>query len=173
MGNLNRHMENLQCQLELERTRDRANPATSDETLVLRLHSKIMAQFYGRRSPAHNFKSHWICVCCFVGTALHPLHCGHVLCTPCVKGYGDCVNRYDYSIRRCPLHPDGTQLSYTIRFKPEFAGVRLLSLDGYVITFEMSHFSCRNFVESAYLVRDGYLLDSTGYFRGCVGDLRI
>lgn len=128
-------METLQTFLQSDRDRDRASPATPDETLVLRQHSAIMADFYGNRSPAHKFTSHLICVCCFMDIAQHPLPCGHILCTSCVKGYGDCVNKHDFSLRWCPLHPDETRwdVAFIIRFKPEFAGVRILSLDGYVI----------------------------------------
>jgi len=41
------------------------------------------------------------------------------------------VNKVDFAITSCPLHSDKRWSNpYVVRFKPDFAGVRLLSLDG-------------------------------------------
>lgn len=67
-----------------------------------------------------------------MGIPQHSLPCGHVLCTPCVKGFGKSLNGSEYSLESCPLHPDDGSWrdAYVIRFKPDLAGVRVLSLDG-------------------------------------------
>ncbi|KAE9377253.1 hypothetical protein N431DRAFT_542623 [Stipitochalara longipes BDJ] len=67
----------------------------------------------GRRIPITSRGSS-TCYCCLMKVPEHPLPCGHVLCTDCVKSYG---KKLEHS-------------SVMIRFKPDFAGVRVLSLDG-------------------------------------------
>jgi len=66
--------------------------------------------------------------------AEHPLPCGHVLCTQCVKGYGSPTPGMPtmYAISSCPLHDahDAFPAQWGVYFKPELAGVRILSLDG-------------------------------------------
>jgi hypothetical protein len=119
----------LQNELQLER--DHTNVEKPDDVLVLRKHGALMAKFY-TETKANVFTSHSICVSCFTEISMHALPCGHVLCTPCVKGYGRTVNNLDFNFNCCPLHPEQTQWRRPsiIRFKPDFAGVRLLSLDG-------------------------------------------
>src|SRR5579871_5955903 len=48
MTKIGDHMETLQAFLQADRDRDRAS--TSDEALVLRQHSTLMADFYGNKS---------------------------------------------------------------------------------------------------------------------------
>lgn len=119
----------LQNELQLER--DHTNVEKPDDVLVLRKHGALMAKFY-TETKANGFISHSTCVSCFTDISMHPLPCGHVLCTPCVKGYGRTVNNLDFNFNCCPLHPEQTRWGRPsiIRFKPDFAGVRLLSLDG-------------------------------------------
>jgi hypothetical protein len=72
----------------------------------------------------------------------HPLPFGHVLCTPCIKGYGSPLEHSLVRMDCCPLHPEEWEKfgPWIIRFKPDFAGVRVLSLDGYVIWYFQTPF---------------------------------
>jgi hypothetical protein len=129
MANLERHIVDLQNKLQLER--DRTNVETTDDVLVLREHGALMAKFYSE-DKVNGFIRHSTCVSCFTEISMHALPCGHVLCTPCAKGYGKNINNIDISFNCCPLHPEQTRWGrpFIIRFKPDFAGVRVLSLDG-------------------------------------------
>jgi hypothetical protein len=72
----------------------------------------------------------------------HPLPCAHVLCTPCVVTYSELdgkgkgiqsSDKHLIRMDRCPLHPPHIRWTepWFIKFKPDSAGVRILSLDGY------------------------------------------
>jgi Zinc finger, C3HC4 type (RING finger) len=134
MADLEYYIEALQNEFQLERDHANEKHELPDEVLVLRQHSTLMSNFYSETNQAE-FRSHSTCVSCFAEMSIHALPCGHVLCTPCVKGYGKTVNKLDFNFKYCPLHPEQTRWvgsPFTIRFKPDFAGVRLLSLDGYI-----------------------------------------
>jgi hypothetical protein len=127
---LRQDVETAQAALEKDRTL--AEQDTPDEKLVLRLHSTQLADFFNLIGSAQNLRSHTACFSCFMEMPQHVLPCSHVLCTSCVKGYGVRVSKFDYAIQSCPLHPEQTawKSPFIIKFKPDFAGVRLLSLDG-------------------------------------------
>lgn len=99
-----------------------------------RLHYENVNNFYQRLGGAQVFISHSACFCCLREMAEHPLPCGHVICTPCVKGYGKPQGNLAglYTFATCPLHELDTTFStpWEISFKPPLAGVRVLSLDG-------------------------------------------
>jgi hypothetical protein len=61
----------------------------------------------------------------------HSLPCGHVICTPCLLGYGERQERDVIEITSCPLHSERT-FRWIVYLKPDAAGVRVLTLDGYV-----------------------------------------
>ena len=79
-----------------------------------------------------SLKSYATCLCCLMDTPLHPLPCGHILCVSCIKDSGRLLDDYNYMLSSCPLHPSETKWSapHFVRFKPDLAGVRVLSLDG-------------------------------------------
>jgi hypothetical protein len=73
----------------------------------------------------------------------HPLPCGHVLCTPCVRTYSELDMKREgmqqkdknfIRLDRCPLHLRYLRFTdpWFLKFKPDLAGVRILSLDGCV-----------------------------------------
>ncbi|KAF2462522.1 FabD/lysophospholipase-like protein [Lindgomyces ingoldianus] len=110
------------------------NPTTSELVATTSLHHTNINAFYGRLGGAQKFVSHSTCFCCLREMAEHPLPCGHVLCTPCVKGFGQ---RHEgtsglYFMAACPLHEGDTLFPtpWEVHFKPPLAGVRVLSLDG-------------------------------------------
>jgi len=98
------------------------------------LHGHNITTFYQRLGGASKFVSHSACFCCLREMAEHPLPCGHVLCSACIKHYGK--QRPDMgglvSMESCPLHELDTifPTPWKVYFKPPLAGVRILSLDG-------------------------------------------
>ncbi|KAF1965274.1 hypothetical protein BU23DRAFT_574994 [Bimuria novae-zelandiae CBS 107.79] len=109
-------------------------PAYSELSATTILHHTNINNFYQRLGGAQKFASHSACFCCLREMAEHPLPCGHVLCTPCVKGYGTTHEGTPgmYNIVACPLHESDTifDTPWEVYFKPPLAGVRVLSLDG-------------------------------------------
>jgi hypothetical protein len=97
--------------------------------LHLEEHLKV---FFLERGGARNYFSLATCYCCLMKVPQHPLPCGHVLCTDCIKSYGNKLEHSSVSLDSCPLHPEESKAfgPWVIRFKPDFAGVRVLSLDG-------------------------------------------
>jgi hypothetical protein len=91
-------------------------------------------RFYQHLGGADKFVSHSVCFCCLREMTEHALPCGHVLCTRCVKGYGVPTERMPgmYVMASCPLHDNSAMFpaQWGVYFKPELAGVRILSLDG-------------------------------------------
>lgn len=109
-------------------------PTTEETVVATRIHGRIVNKFYFRVGGAQKFFSQSSCLCCLRELAEHPLPCGHVLCTPCVKSFGKPQNGLlnSYIIETCPLHNfDSTFLApVNVCFKPPLAGLRILSLDG-------------------------------------------
>lgn len=110
------------------------SPSVNEADIVSQIHHGNMKSFYRRLGGVRGFVSHTTCFCCLREQAEHPLPCGHVLCAPCVKGYGTLRNDRPgcYIIASCPSHDVDTQFTvpWEIQFKPPLAGVRILSLDG-------------------------------------------
>lgn len=108
------------------------NDLVSDGKIALDLHKEYMAGFYASVGYAENLLSHATCFSCLMDVPEHPLPCGHVLCTACVRAFSKAITKSDVALNSCPLHSSTTQWSkpYQISFKPEGAGVRILCLDG-------------------------------------------
>ncbi|KAJ8114147.1 hypothetical protein OPT61_g3904 [Boeremia exigua] len=112
-----------------------ARPKSADPVEVTtKIHHANVTSFYYHMRGAHNFYSHTTCFCCLRELAEHPLPCGHVLCTACIKGYGKPHEELSgsFTIAACPLHDFEAVFSRPaeIYFKPPLAGLRILSLDG-------------------------------------------
>jgi len=109
-------------------------PSTDELVVTTKLHHMNMTKFYARVGGAQSYVSHTTCFSCLRELAEHPLPCGHVLCTPCIKSYGRPHNELSGSfiMASCPLHDYDTVFStpWTVYFKPPLAGVRILSMDG-------------------------------------------
>ncbi|KAI4668760.1 uncharacterized protein J4E78_002588 [Alternaria triticimaculans] len=107
---------------------------TTEEDAVNKLHLANVTGFYNHMGGAKNFVSHTTCFCCLRELAEHPLPCGHVLCTACVKGYGSPHRELSgsFTIATCPLHDHQAVFPTPVEiyFKPPLAGLRILSLDG-------------------------------------------
>jgi hypothetical protein len=108
----------------------------NEDTLILDIHKIVIQDFYKRLGGAVNFSSHSTCFCCLREMPEHPLPCGHVLCSECISGYGSRVSGNMVLMEACPLHSlDRFSRPWHIRFKPEMAGIRILSLDGQVYAY--------------------------------------
>jgi hypothetical protein len=112
------------------------SPAADELEITTKLHLANVNMFYHNAGGAQMFVSNTSCFCCLRELAQHPLPCGHVLCTPCIKGYGQPHRELSasYEMSSCPLHERHTvfKAPWQVYFKPPLAGVRVLSLDGYV-----------------------------------------
>ena len=98
---------------------------------IRKQHIENIVRFFNDVGGASNFKDHATCLCCLMRSPEHALRCGHVFCGKCIKSYGD-VKKTTIEMRYCPLHPFDTKWHrpWKIRMKPDFAGVRVLALDG-------------------------------------------
>ncbi|KAF1996801.1 hypothetical protein P154DRAFT_565860 [Amniculicola lignicola CBS 123094] len=108
--------------------------AADELEIITKLHLSNVNKFYHHAGGAQVFLSNSSCFCCLRELAEHPLPCGHVLCTPCIKGYGQPHRELSasYEMSSCPLHEIHTvfKAPWQVYFKPPLAGVRVLSLDG-------------------------------------------
>ncbi|KAH0559390.1 hypothetical protein GP486_004094 [Trichoglossum hirsutum] len=105
----------------------------SREKVAADIHrEKILGPFYQHFGGAHLFLSHSDCLSCLMALPEHPLPCGHVLCTACVRAYGTTITgKHMLEVKGCPLEIDGKLDSpCKIVLKPACAGVRVLTLDG-------------------------------------------
>ncbi len=98
-------------------------------------HRQYLAKFYLSVRGAKKYVSHTTCLCCLlsVSPAEHLLPCGHVICRNCVRDFGKTIkDSDDFQLESCPLENTKSQpgFPHRIHIKPEFAGVRILSLDG-------------------------------------------
>ncbi|KAK3722026.1 hypothetical protein LTR37_002842 [Vermiconidia calcicola] len=105
--------------------------AIPEERIALDLHIEYLNHFFEAVGPAASICSHSTCFCCLMDVPEHPLPCGHVICTACIKAYGR-PYKSTVTMSCCPLHRDATKWAKAavVRFKPPGAGVRVLALDG-------------------------------------------
>jgi predicted acylesterase/phospholipase RssA/energy-coupling factor transporter ATP-binding protein EcfA2 len=94
----------------------------------------VLRNFFHHLNGSQSFMSHTACFSCLVSPPEHPLPCGHILCTPCVKAFGTPYGRAIIEMKYCPLHHNETEGQFEHRWpvsiKPHSAGVRVLCLDG-------------------------------------------
>ncbi|KAK0366375.1 hypothetical protein LTR94_003465 [Friedmanniomyces endolithicus] len=116
---------------ELEQASHEDTQAIPEESIALELHGEYLNQFFEAVGPAAAICSHATCFCCLMDVPEHPLPCGHVLCTACIKAYGK-ASKSSVTLQCCPLHREATRWAKpaVLKFKPTGAGVRILSLDG-------------------------------------------
>ncbi|KAL9035741.1 MAG: hypothetical protein Q9214_006446 [Letrouitia sp. 1 TL-2023] len=93
--------------------------ASSDDATAYAMHRDRLAYFYS-------------CFSCLMEVPQHPLQCGHTLCAGCIRAYGRVHDRNSVVMDYCPLHEHTTRNfpPWVVHFKPDFAGVRILTLDG-------------------------------------------
>lgn len=106
-------------------------PHMDEQKLILEHHSTTLNSFYTNTDQTDTFRSHEACLSCFTDISQHSLPCGHIICTACVKAWGTCKDTLTYRLNCCPIHAHKIwQERFTATFKPDFAGLRVLSLDG-------------------------------------------
>ena len=133
-NDLSKWIQCLETEIDkIEQARASSRPGLKADDVSLALHARNVQNFYRNIGLASNFISNYTCFCCLREVPLHPLTCGHVLCTPCVHSYGMPRGPGLIDILQCPIClPGEPQPQPTvIHLKPTLAGVRVLCLDGY------------------------------------------
>lgn len=127
--NLRRRLDQIRQTLQQEAL---STEGLSEHDLAPRLHLRYMNEFYSSLGSASLYLSQSACFCCLREMAQHPLPCGHVLCTKCIKAHGTVTENYWIHLSHCPLHKAETDWSdpFLVQLKPDTAGVRVLTLDG-------------------------------------------
>jgi hypothetical protein len=110
----------------------RAETATlaSREKVAYDLHRQNLWRFFG--NDPERIDSYHSCWGCLMEPPQHPLPCGHMLCTFCVQMLGHVTDKNTVTVDLCPFESKASRIisPCSIRFKPDFAGIRILSLDG-------------------------------------------
>ena len=120
----------------LERLKRNKAPGDDEMQVAADIHrDDVMTWFYSHVAgdgKSQGYVSHSVCFCCLSEPPEHSLPCGHVLCTPCVKTYGWHHSKTEVDMQKCPLDIRAARAyqPWRIHFKPESAGVRILTLDG-------------------------------------------
>ena len=116
----------------IQMSKDDAGPRFNVEEVISSLHIENMKTFYKEIGSTNSFSSHYTCFCCLREIPVHPLACGHVLCSACVRSYGVPKGTGSVEMHKCPIcQAQNLRLSSClVRFMPPLAGVRVLSLDG-------------------------------------------
>ena len=124
------HLQQVERQLAEEKSNKFQASFGADDKMAYDLHRRRMEYFYRsfENFNAAHFSSLTTCFSCLMEVPQNPLQCGHVLCTACIRAYGRPNDRNSVIMDFCPLH--ASRMNWIVHFKPEYAGVRILSLDG-------------------------------------------
>lgn len=134
-----------------ERTQDDDEP---EAQAAAEIHKEnVMVHFFDHsaRGTANKFISHSTCFSCLIEPPEHALPCGHVLCTPCIKAYGESRGKLVIEMHGCPMETliRGRNPVWKILLKPAAAGIRILTLDGYAkLTALVKHFYLQTLILS-------------------------
>jgi len=142
---LKHRLQEIEAEFQEERNATvpkKDDPLTvNDKILAYDLHKKCMGRFF-RSYEGYNaskYISLTTCYCCLMEVPEHPLQCGHVLCTRCVKAYDYQHDSHSMLMDYCPLHSTHRfDRPWIIHFKPNYAGVRILTLDGFVLLLNLN-----------------------------------
>lgn len=104
--------------------------ADSRDQAAAQLHKRHLMAYFGEHET--RIQGYNSCYACLMEAPQHPMACGHMLCRACVRMLGNKTDKDTVTIDFCPLerHQDRQVRPCSIRFKPDFAGIRILSLDG-------------------------------------------
>lgn len=118
-------------QKELQSRYNSSASAVTDLGKARTLHKEVISGFFVQVGSAPCYISHITCFCCLKEVPQYGLPCGHVLCSACIRAYSEDQNDGHLVLKSCPLHyRDSFHDRWRIWMKPEYAGVRVLSLDG-------------------------------------------
>ena len=116
----------------------------SEAEAAAQLHrNTVMAHFYNHAEQAKTdsgasavpFISQSTCVSCLIEPPEHALPCGHILCSSCLRAYGHSKSKNVVEIDGCPIESLSLPRYWKVFLKPADAGIRILTLDGYVTAF--------------------------------------
>lgn len=120
-------LQHLEKQFDMQRTRDRF--VKSDIETAVKMHSVELNEFFSQLSGGRLCVSNSTCFGCLMAIPEIPLACGHAFCKLCISEHGDDSSDTAVHMRACPLHVL-EEFDWEVSQKPEFAGVRILTLDG-------------------------------------------
>ena len=117
---------------KIQISKDDASPGFNVDEVISKLHIENMKTFCKEMGHTNNLSSHYTCFCCLREIPIHPLACGHVLCSACVCSYGVSKDTGTVKMDNCPIcqAQNLRQSSSLVCFMPPLAGARVLSLDG-------------------------------------------
>ena len=116
---------------ELQRRDTEMGKDVPDPATARTLHKEVISEAFKNFGTAAYYISHTTCFCCLKEVPQHGLPCGHVLCSACVKAFKTDQSATFVTLDSCPLHPfEPFPEQWRIAMKPDYAGVRVLSLDG-------------------------------------------
>lgn len=107
----------------------------SEERVAALIHRETLDQFFRKvRGQNDSLFSNTSCLVCLMNTPEHRLPCGHILCDPCLRAYGNRLGDTLIEIDSCPLPHSRVKWNkpWPVSVKPREAGVRVLCLDGLV-----------------------------------------
>lgn len=121
----------VQIEASAQEARTEAGMLSSTrEKVVYELHRQHLMRFFGNFE--HRMPGQYSCYGCLMEVPQHPLPCGHMLCTSCVRMLGRTTDKNTVTVDFCPFDNEVARKvnPCSIRFKPDFAGIRILTLDG-------------------------------------------
>lgn len=122
--------QRLECEINnIQVSKMDAEPSVKIKKSLARMHLENIKTFYKKMGFASNFQSNCTCFCCLREVPVHPLACGHILCSPCVRTYGVPKDSVYMEMLSCPIC-QAQGYSCLIKLMPALAGVRILCLDG-------------------------------------------
>lgn len=119
------------------KVRERMQDERSEDRAAAEIHKEsVLLPFFEHafRGDQRAFVSHSVCYVCLFESSEHALPCGHTICGPCLRAYGKLGRSSLVEIYECPMEPrqNRWRLPWKVHLKPPAAGVRILTLDGYV-----------------------------------------
>lgn len=128
------HLQRMERQFAERKSTKLTASYSGDDATAYDLHRRRIESFYSsfEHFTALSFNSLTTCYSCLMEVPQHPLRCGHTLCTACIRAYGRPNDRISVLMDYCPMHANTTRnkRSWIVHFKPDYAGVRVLTLDG-------------------------------------------